>query len=262
MKLVLEEDMNQVHTGMKTRVEAIEHDLKSTFSDRFTLFKKDVIDYAFAHLNINRVAELGCVWGVDGAYGQYIHDRYEPDEVVMVDAIWNENALSLCSERKNITVVDDLFSGFHMPEKIGKVDTIIFFDILLHMVSPNWDEVLRMYAKYTDSFLIVNPQFFGSPTTVRLLDLDTDEYFSHIPHPPDYPIYKKVFDEPYKMDESQKKPLRDCFYIWQWGITNHDLIDKMKQLGFEVIYLQGDHLCYGKSKKFVNYGFVFKRIGC
>jgi hypothetical protein len=251
--------MKQPYAGMKARTERLEQDMKRKYPDRFTLFKMDVIDYAFTHLKINRVAELGCVWGVDGAYGQYIHDKYNLQEVVMVDAIWNENALAFCKERKNITVMDGLFTEWDMPAKVGKVDAVIFFDILLHMVSPNWDEVLKMYAKHTDSFLVVNPQFLGSPTTVRLLDLGEEAYFSHIPHAPDYPIYKKVFENPYEMDKKQKKPLRDAFYIWQWGITNHDLIDKMEQLGFEPIFLQGDHLRYGKSKKFVNYGFIFQR---
>ncbi|GAB6094265.1 hypothetical protein JCM14469_05170 [Desulfatiferula olefinivorans] len=254
--------MNQTHWGMKARADEIEQDLKRTYPDRFTVFKKDVIDYAFRHLNIRKVAELGCVWGVDGAYGQYIHDKYSPDEVIMVDAIWNENALSLSGQRENITVIDGLFSDAAMPERVGRVDAVIFFDILLHMVSPNWDEVLRMYSNYTDAFLIVNPQFFDSPITVRLLDLSVEDYFSHVPHPKDHPTYKRVFEDPYQNDHRQNRPLRDCFYIWQWGITNHDLIDKMHQLGFDLLFLQGDTLQYGKSKKFVNYGFIFKRRAC
>ncbi|OGV46896.1 MAG: hypothetical protein A2X46_15925 [Lentisphaerae bacterium GWF2_57_35] len=233
--------------------------MQRNYADRVTLFKKDVIDYAFSALSIKKVAELGCIWGVDGAYGQYIHDKYAPTEVVMVDAIWNENALRLCRERKNITTVDGNFCDVSMPQRIGKVDAIIFFDILLHMVSPNWDEMLRMYADYTNAFLIVNPQFMATSTTVRLLDLGVDEYFRNIPHAPDYPIYQTVFADPYQMDAKQNKPLRDAFYIWQWGITNHDLIDKMDRMGFEPVLIQKDKLYYGKAKNFANYGFIFAR---
>ena len=92
----------------------------------------------------------------------------------MVDAIWNKIAMASCIKREKITVIDGFFTDRELPGKIGTVDAVIFFDILLHLVSPNWDEVLKMYSKFTESFLIVNPQFFNSTTTVRLLDFGTD----------------------------------------------------------------------------------------
>jgi len=203
------------------------------------------------------VAELGCVWGVDGFYGQYIAGQHPDVDVTMVDAIWNDKAIAKCSVFPKIRRLDGNFMDDTMPALIGPVDAVIFFDILLHMVAPNWDRVLQMYAPFTNSFLIVNPQFVGSPITVRLLDLGHDAYFENIPHAPDYPIYQKVFANPHEVDAMQHKTLKDSFYIWQWGITNADLIHVMARLGFEPILLQRDTLVYGKAKNFVNYGFVF-----
>lgn len=250
--------MGQTQNGINTRIEQLKEDLNFDYPDRVTVFKKEVIDYAFSRFEISSVAELGCIWGVDGAYGQYIHDKYHP-QVTMVDAIWSDEARKKCAVRPDIKTIDGNFCDTDMPERIGKVDVVIFFDILLHMVAPNWDELLRMYSDHTDMFLIVNPQLTSTDITVRLLDLGHDEYFRNIPHPPDYPIYKRVFENPWEMDLSQNKPLRDTFYIWQWGITNHDLIDKMDKLGFELTMMQKGTLYYGEARDFHDYGFIFKK---
>ena len=71
--------MDQTNSGMKDRVKSSINDMQRTYPVRFTLFKKNVIDYSTSHFRIKRVAEYGCVWGVDGAYGKYFHDKYDPD---------------------------------------------------------------------------------------------------------------------------------------------------------------------------------------
>jgi hypothetical protein len=251
--------MTQTQYGLSERIDSLNSDLKREYCERFTLFKKDVLDYAYNHLTINRIAELGCVWGVDGAYGRYISDKYSTEEIIMVDLIWNETALNLCNSKPGIKTIEGNFGDKDMPEKIGKVDAVILYDILLHLVNPDWDFLLKMYSEYTNAFIIVNPQFTGSSTTVRLLDLGDDLYFKNIPHQPDHPTYKKVFSNPYEFDPIQKKILRDAFFIWQWGITNYDLIAKMDRLGFEPIFIQKDNLLYFDLKNFVNYGFVFSK---
>ena len=81
---------------------AIDRDLEREYESNFQLIKKEVIDYAFSRLSIDTVAELGCVWGVNGAYGRYIADVYQPKKVTMVDLLWNERALGLCRQHAPI----------------------------------------------------------------------------------------------------------------------------------------------------------------
>ena len=249
--------MTMIRDLLLKEIHELQNDYQREYSEKATLLKKNVLDTAFKKIEIRKIAELGCVWGVNGFYGRYMAQKHSPDQVTMVDAIWNEEAKKLCSCHGNIKMVDGDFTDLRMPETIGKVDAVVFFDILLHLVSPDWNYVLEMYAPFTRSFLVVNPQFTGCRNSVRLLDLGNEEYFKNIPHSIEYPIYKRVFENPYQIDSYSKKPLRDTFYIWQWGITNHGLIDVMEQLGYELWYLERDKLVYGKERNFINHAFIF-----
>ncbi len=249
------------HDELKQRQARIEQDLKREYPKEFQLFKKDLVDYGCSLMPVKRVAELGCIWGVDGFYGRYIAETYKPEKVFMADAIWNDNARNLCKAFPQIEMIEGDFTRPEMPARIGPVDVVVLFDILLHMVAPDWDAVLRMYAPYTQAFWIVNRQFTASPITVRLMDLGKEEYFRNIPHKADHPTYKMVFDKLNEVDPRFNKIHRDVMYVWQWGITNHDLIDTMDRLGFELQYLQ-QHPAHSKhAPNFENVGFIFKRRG-
>jgi hypothetical protein len=248
---------NSTRTLLSMRREEISKDLARVYEGNFQLIKKDLIDVAFSRLKLKSIAELGCVWGVDGAYGRYIAEKYNPDKVVMVDLIWNEQALSMCKQHRSIQTLDANFCDVAVMNQVGNVDAVIFFDLLLHLVNPDWNSVLRMYAQRTSSFLIVNPQYFGSDTTIRLWDLDRDIYFQNVPHNPTQKSYARTLENPYEFDKSQQKILRDAAYVWQWGITNHDLIDVMDRLGFDLMFLKRGDIVYGKAKKFVDHAFLF-----
>lgn len=235
----------------------IEKDLDRNYDGNFQIIKKDVIDIAFSKLKINKIAELGCVWGVDGAYSRYISESYSPEKIIMVDALWNKDAIEKCSQHQSIEIVKGDFCQLDVVKSVGTVDAVIFFDILLHMVNPDWDSVLRMYADYTSSFLIVNPQYLASNVTMRLWDLDKEAYFQNVPHDPERPIYKRTMANPFEYDESQKKILRDSTYVWQWGITNSDLIDKLDRLGFELMFLKRGDIYYGRKRNFLDFAFIF-----
>ena len=88
-------------------------------------------------------------------------------------------------------------------------------------------------------------------------DLDRETYFQTVPHDPTQKSYARAFANPYEYDKSQRKILRDASYIWQWGITNHDLMDVMERLGFELIFLKRGDIYYGKMKNFIDYAFIF-----
>jgi hypothetical protein len=226
-----------------------------------TPLKKEVIDYAFRqHKNIKSVVELGCVWGVNGVYGRYIAQHYPETDVTMVDTNWNSESIKLCSEHSNIKTLAANFGSDKMPSKIGNVDAIILFDVLLHQVAPDWDRILQIYAPYTYFFIIVNPQFVDSPITIRLLDLGYDGYFDKTPHEREHPTYKKLFENMYEINPEHGRIWRDVHNVWQFGITDKDLIETMYNLGFEPVFIKNE----GQGSAhyptcWENTAFVFKK---
>ena len=51
-----------------------------------------------------RIAELGCVWGVDCAYGLYALKKFGLKQVKMVDTHWTESALEETKKPPEIVV--------------------------------------------------------------------------------------------------------------------------------------------------------------
>jgi hypothetical protein len=237
-----------IHEELVRQLNDIREDLNRNFHPAFEMAKKEVMDFSFTFLNMDRVVELGGVGEIDCAYGLYVTDKYKPKQVTMVDVQWTENAKRLCAQHKEISTIRANFGDPKLPERIGHVDTIILFDVLLHQVAPDWDQILKMYAPYTRSFIICNPQFIASPNTVRLLDLGKEEYFKNVPHEPSHPTYATLFSNMYEMIEPGRI-WRDAPNVWQWGITNNDLIQTMEHLGFRLAFLKN----YGQWQTLSNY---------
>lgn len=240
---------------------ASEKNHKEMGEPNIQIFKRNILDYAFKRLRISTVAELGGVWNVDCAYGLYVLEKYKPERIFMVDTDWTDTAMKQCSPHKEITIIKDNFGNSKIPERIGLVDTIMLFDVLLHQVAPDWDRVLQMYAPFTKSFLIVEPIFIGGPISTRLLDLGRDEYFKNTPHDPSHPTYKALFDKMYEINPEHNRIWRDIHNVWQWGITQRDLIQTLCSLGFDLDYLINAGQ-FGQLTNFMYKSFVFvKGIG-
>jgi hypothetical protein len=249
-----------IHQKLKQRLLQIQSDIDRPYHPEFRIYKKDVLDAAFSRFAARSVAELGCVWGIDCAYGIYVLNTYHPQKVVMVDTHWTESALASVRNHPEITVVQDSFGSASLPGQIGSVDAIILFDVLLHQVAPDWDRVLQMYAPYTSSFVIFNPQWIGTSTSVRLLDLGRDGYFANVPHSPDHPTYDALFSHMYERHPEHDRIWRDVHHVWQWGITTADVLFTLDRLGFDLVYFQN----HGRSNdldNFEDHAFVFHKRG-
>jgi hypothetical protein len=155
-----------------------------------------------------------------------------------------------------LQLINANFGDAQIPRSIGAVDTIFLFDVLLHQVAPNWDDVVRMYAKTTRSFIVYNQQYIGGPKTVRLLDLGEEEYFRNVPHPRDQEPYQTLFHKLDELHPRHKKPNRDIPNIWQWGITDADLVRVMSEQGFEQTYYK-NYGIWGGLKNFEGHAFAF-----
>lgn len=144
--------------------------------------KINLIDRAFTSCRIESFADLGAVWGVEGAYTFRALDKYPVKEAVLVDGRITPTVAARANSYPQLRVIEGNFGDQEIADKVGNVDALFLFDVLLHQVSPDWDTILDMYAKNVRCLLIYNQQWIGSTTTVRLLDLGEKHYFRNVPH--------------------------------------------------------------------------------
>lgn len=215
--------------------------------------KKELVDYAFKNFKIRNFIDLGGVWNVDGAYAFYILEKYRADSAVVVDFL----AQNIDRKTPNLTLVKGDFGQEETIGKLHKVDAILMFDILLHQVKPDWNQILEIYSALSDYILIFNPQY-DVPKTTRLLDLGEKGYFANVPHGQETSPYNGLFGRLDEIEIVTGKKWRDSPTIWQWGITNKDLIAKMESLSFKLEYLRNWGR-FGNLKSFDSYAFLFRR---
>jgi GT2 family glycosyltransferase len=198
--------------------------------------KARAIDYAVEHLGIESFAS------VEGgpAYGQgafYTIDRPTVQRGALVDLSPRRargqllSTIEQAAERPGMRVLDGAFSDPRTVTEIGQVDAMLFFDVLLRMVDPDWDQVLELYAPATSCFVIANPQWERGEATVRLIDLGREKYLEAVP-PAE--VHSELFDRLDEWHPGQDRPYRDITGVWQWGITDADLKAKLGELGFSL----------------------------
>ncbi len=226
----------------------------------FNQDKKDLIDFAYERLAPRPMAfaDLGGVWGVDGAYTRYTLQRYGATRAVLVDTNFTDKVIEVAPSFPSLTLVKGNFGDPVTAERVGHVDAIFLFDVLLHQVKPDWDQVLAMYAPRTRLFVIYNQQWVGGRRTVRLLDLPRDQYFANVPHDRTVPPYSFLFEKMYEMNTEHGRIWRDVHNIWQWGIVDHDLIDCLDHLGF-TLQLYKNCGQWGELRNIQNHAFVFQK---
>jgi hypothetical protein len=198
--------------------------------------KREMIDLAFNKYKARSFADLGAVWAVNGGYSFYALENYQPQSAFIVDWKITDEARENAAKYPQLSLVEANFGSAEVAERIGHVDAVFLFDVLLHQVKPDWDEVLAMYAPRARMMLIFNQQYIDFPATRRLVDLPREEYFRLVPEDPAQPHYAAAYDNPEGWIEQQQRTNRDQYGIWQWGITDADLDSAMKRLGFESVY--------------------------
>jgi hypothetical protein len=216
--------------------------------------KLAVIDHCFEQQGCRSFADLGGVWGVDGGYSRYAADVHRAERGVLVDDDFTAAYLEHSSRLPNLVHVRGNFGAPEITEALGSLDVVFFFDVLLHQVNPDWDELLARYAERARCVAVVQPQWNGEET-VRLLDLGEVEYLAAVP-PDD--IYEGLFSRLDTVHETRSRPWRDVHDIWQWGITDRDLTERMRAHGFEVTYFRETGPWRGLPR-FHESAFVFAR---
>jgi hypothetical protein len=226
----------------------------------FNLDKKELIDYAYRRCQPvpASFADLGGIWNVDGAYTFYTLREYGAKRAFLVDTDFTDASIKAGRSHDSLRLIQGNFGEGSVAEQLGMVDATFLFDVLLHQVKPDWIEILENYSKRTKYFVVYNQQWLGSENTVRLLDLGHDEYFKNVPHAEEEPTYKALFDKMYEIHPQHQRIWRDIHNVWQWGITDRDLLSTMQNLGYKMQYYKN---CgrFGSLPNFENHGFVFQK---
>lgn len=226
----------------------------------FNLHKKEAIDYLFRQCTPTPIsfADLGGVWAVDGAYTFYTLQTYAIRHAFLVDAVLTAATLGQAQNAPRLTLMEENFGKESVAEKIGNVDAVFLFDVLLHQVAPDWNEILERYSKLTTYLVVYNPQWTGSSSSVRLLDLGKKEYFRNIPHGDENPIYNGLFNRLAEIHPHENRTWRDIHPVWQWGITNRDLLRTMEELNFTLRWHRNNGP-FRSLPNFENHAFVFQK---
>lgn len=223
--------------------------------------KVDLLDHAVWKFGIKSFGELGCSWGVDGGYGFHLLDNHEIRRAVQVDAHISDTMRTRARSHPQLAQLQRLFGEPAVPELVGEVDAIILYDVLLHQVKPDWDEILEMYAPWTRHFIIYNQQWVKGPDTVRLLDLGKEEYFESVPAgSAGFTSYIDIYenlDQPIP-NGPPGRVRRDHLGLWQWGITDGDLIKLGQQLGFRLQHFANHGSAFGIAN-IENHSFILSR---
>ncbi len=248
--------MNRVHKGLHGLAGCALHG----YPLKFDYTKKRLIDSAFRLVvpAPRSFADLGGVWGIDGAYTFYILDNHPISSAFLVDTDFTEFVRTKSRHYQNLLLLNQNFADRSLPERIGHVDAIVLFDVLLHQVKPDWNEVLEMYAPATNCFIIYNQQIIGQDRSVRLLDLGFDKYFELVRVNRKSALYRNLEENPDKPHPAHGRAWRDIHNVWQWGITDGDLVHMLERLGYEMIY-QKNWGQFSNFKRFENHAFIFRK---
>lgn len=223
---------------------------------RLGLLKLRAIDIAFERFGARSTADLGAVWAVDAGYSLYAADAHGAERVVICDDDFTKPVVARADRDDRVELVHGNFGRAETLQAVGQVDAMFMFDILLHQVRPDWDELLEMYAQHTQIFVLAGPWWRGAET-VRLLDLGRDGYLDAVPL---RDVHEPIMDKLDEVNERRGRKWRDVHDIWQWGIADPDLRDHMTQLGFVLAHHENLGRWRGLDR-FDDCSYVFVRDG-
>jgi len=125
--------------------------LLSHYSEYFNFGKKAFIDFAFQHMGpgFHSFADCGGVWKIEGSYTFYTLDTYKIEKAFLIDTNLTPIVRERSANHENLMLINENFGNRKVLDLLGNVDVIFLFDVLIHQVNPDWDDILKMYAPIT-----------------------------------------------------------------------------------------------------------------
>lgn len=234
----------------------VEGQLRKLYPALRASWKTEALDFAFSTFGVRRFADLGGVWKVHGGYSFYALRRYPIERAYLCDLEFDAPTLRRAKEHQQLELVEGRFADPETVDRARPVDAVLLFDVLLHQSAPDWAEVLRRWSEAARVMVVANPQWQAHKTT-RLLDMGRDAYLASLPEGVFEGDLQAWLEGP-EDDDGYGKAIRDSHALWQWGITDEDLILHMEELGYHLVF-QNDFGEWGNSTMWVNRGFVFAK---
>ena len=197
--------------------------------------KLRALDVASSRLGARTFADLGAVWAVAAGYSFHLAQLAPTQSVTIVDDDIPADVRERAAGVPGMRTVEGNFGDPALATSIGPVDAVVMFDVLLHQVAPDWDEVLALYASRTDCLVLAGPWYQAAQSSVRLLDLGEAEYLASVP---EQDIHEGLFARLDEIHPRRQRPWRDVHDIWQWGITDADLRACAQRLGFVLAHFE------------------------
>ena len=72
-------------------------------------------------------------------------------------------------------------------------------------------------------------------------------------------MYASLFSKMWEIAPRHGRIWRDVHHVWQWGITDKDLMSTLERLGFKLEYFC-DHGRQGYPESFENHAFIFNKV--
>ena len=199
--------------------------------------KTALIDLAFERYSTTTFADLGGVWQVEGGYSFYAAGRHpraglarrQPPDAAS-ERTGRESAIGEPRHRQ-LRRSDDRRAGWCRRRRV----------LLRRAAAPGAARLVRCARDVCQRRILViyNPQWTGDKT-VRLLELGEDEYLRNVPHSPTdrhAGLFDRL-DEPYPDPDHGGRTWRDVHAVWQWGITDRDLISACWDLGYRLEFFR------------------------
>ena len=224
--------------------------------------KTNLMLNAFQKHKVRYFLDLGGCWGVNGAYTFQSLLAFEIERAIIVDSDITSQVKQRGIAFPQLELIEGSFGNSEIVERVGNIDAVVMYDILLHQVKPNWDEVIELYSRCTNVFVIYNQMWTGSENTIRLFDLGFEEYAANTPYGSGNRYLndrvKKLISSWDEIDPETGRKYQDQHSFWQWGIVLPDLIKAMWIRGFK-LELMKDYGSFHGLEHFEDNGFVFVR---
>jgi hypothetical protein len=201
--------------------------------------------------------DLGGVWKVDGGYSLYTLHKYHLTNGTIVDTNYPDRLRDKLTRESRLRIIQGDFTNPDVIRAIGEVDVAYFFDVLLHQANPSWADVLSAYSSVARCIVIFNQQYVQGENSIRLTKLPLEQYLTMTPHYREE-VCRFVYDHANEIHPEFHKPWIDIHQIFQWAITDHDLVEVMSRLGYRQVHYRN---CgrFSNLSAYENHAFVFLR---
>jgi hypothetical protein len=210
-----------------------------SYTHDLTPSKLALIDKALESYDLRSIVDLGACWGVHGGYTFHALNSGKISKAYVVDGHLTPETVEHAKKYSQLTLISGQLGDKNIADRIGSVDAIIMYDILLHQVAPDWDEFLEIWGKTSRHLIIYNQNWTKDNRVIRFVDEDVEWYLKNVPHNDDESV-RSWYPKHCQFNQELGRKWRDVHYFWQFGIPFDALCKKLNDIGFAVDFSDHD----------------------